>query len=115
MHPCAYRRRLCVAMVSALSVAICARGGDLNALRAALRAPVASVVTRERELRVIGNELQTLRECAQALFLPEWRDDDIDPQIAAADRRVWLEVAKRYADAIHWQLESNDVTSQVGA
>src|SRR5207249_1318451 len=36
-------------------------------------------------------------------------------QIAAVDRRVWLGIAKRYVDAIHWQLESNDVASQIAA
>src|SRR5437870_3496917 len=115
MRPRVFRGLWFAAMLSALGVATCAQGGDLSALREALKAPLTSAATRERELRSIGDELQNLRECNQALFLPEWRDDDIDSQIAAVDRRVWLGIAKRYADAIHWQLESNDVASQIAA
>src|SRR5262245_36342839 len=115
MRQHARRRGSFVGLLFMLVSAICARGGDLDDLRRALKAPVESAAARERELRSIGDNLQTLREWSQALFLPEWRDDDIDSQIAAGDRRVWLGIAKHHASAIRNQLADTDATRRIAA
>src|SRR5262245_13240539 len=60
-----------------------ANAGGLGDLRETLKAPVDDLEKRELDLHARGRELHTLGELTQALFLQEWRDDDLDPNLAA--------------------------------
>src|SRR5262249_24264591 len=51
----------------------------------------------------------------EALLLTEWRDEDIDPPIAAVDRAVRAEVARRFEWAVHEVLQRGAPASRLAA
>jgi hypothetical protein len=76
---------------------------------------VENLESRERALHACSRELETLHELSLALFLREWRDDDTEPNLAAADRRAWLGIAERFVLAIQIGLKGKELTGKVEA
>jgi HEAT repeat protein len=91
------------------------RAGGLGDLRETLKSPVENLETRERELTARAGDLHTLGELTQALFLPEWRDNDLEPNLAATDRRVWLALSERFTLIIRAGLEAKQLPEEIEA
>jgi HEAT repeat protein len=115
MHPFAISARFLAGILLVLALAASGRAGDINDLRQALKAPVDSLTGRESALRGHWGDLRQLNELTQALFLAEWRDDDVDAYLAAADRRVWVGFAARFTRAVQAGLKSTDLLVQIEA
>jgi HEAT repeat protein len=88
---------------------------SLGDLRQTLKAPVDNLEAREHALRACGRELETLKELTHALFLREWRDNDLEPNLAAADRRAWLGISERLVSAIRTGLNGKEFAGKVEA
>jgi HEAT repeat protein len=102
-------------MLLPLCLAAPSGAGALEDLREALKVPVDDLRARDQELRRCTANLRTLGELSQALLLPEWRDEEIDPQVAGVDRAVWRSLADRFEGQIRDILRGEDVPRKLGA
>ena len=111
------RMSACLPVLSlvAFLLPVHAQAGGLGDLRESLKAPVANLDKRERELQARGGELHTLGELTKALFLQEWRDNDLEPNLAATDRRAWLALSERFTLFVRAGLQSQQPTEEIEA
>jgi HEAT repeat protein len=107
--------RFATAIVLALYLTATSGAGALDDLRDALKSPVDNLSDRDAELRVRVACLRTLGEQSQALLLPEWRDEEIDVQVAIVDRGVWRSLEARFEEGIRELLRGDDVARKIGA
>jgi HEAT repeat protein len=91
-------------------------------LRQALQAPLphgsASAVdlnARRQSLQECLAALCSLPELREVLLLDGWRNDDADESLAAIDRAVRLDLARRFEHALREVLQRGDPTGQVAA
>jgi HEAT repeat protein len=109
---------VCVSFTAATVVLISpafSRADDLDELRQTLKESATNPESRESAVWACGGKLRTLKELTQALFLQEWRDDEPEPEPAAADRRAWLGIADRFRLAVRARLEAKDYTGKIEA
>lgn len=83
------------------------------ALRDALRAPAADLPQRTQQLRATAARLSGLAELRQAVALPDWRDADVDPGVAAVDRQVRLLVVQQFQQAVRTGLTASAPATQL--
>jgi HEAT repeat protein len=88
---------------------------NLDELRQTLKESATSPESRELAVWACGGRLRTLQELTQALFLPEWRDYEPEPELAAADRRAWLGIADRFCLAVRAEMEGKDHVGKTDA
>src|SRR5262249_49547025 len=94
----------------------------VNDLRLALQIPVTDHAPHSKDLTLRRQTLERrvgalcrAPELREALLLTEWRDEDIDPLIAAVDRAVRAEVARRFELAVREVLQRGAPASRLAA
>jgi HEAT repeat protein len=107
--------KLLAASLVGLCLAHPVTAGAIEDLRQALKAPVDNLAKREQDLRDRVAALSQVGEASQALLLQEWRDDEIDPQIAAVDGRVWRTLARRFEESLRDNLRAKDSARKISA
>lgn len=115
MTDSAYARRSAAAILLALCLTTASGASALDDLRSALKAPVDNFSVRDADLRVHIACLKTLAEQSQALLLAEWRDEEIDAQVAIVDRGAWRTLAARFEEGIRESLQSEVFSRRIGA
>jgi HEAT repeat protein len=85
----------------------------VSALRQALKAPAHDPAARDHAIQQALEGLSGLGELRRALVLQEWRDEDIDPQVAAIDRLHRAATQQRFEKAVREVCSHGDATSQV--
>lgn len=83
------------------------------ALRDALRAPASDLSQRTQQLRATAARLSGLAELRQAVALPDWRDADVDPGVAAVDRQARLLVVQQFQQAVRAALAAPATATQL--
>jgi HEAT repeat protein len=81
--------------------AVLAQPGDpVEALRQVLRAPSRDPGQRTQSLQAIVESIHGLADLRRAAALPDWRDEDIDPQVAGVDRQQRFILVQRFQQAV---------------
>jgi HEAT repeat protein len=90
-------------------------GDAVEALRQVLQAPVRDPVARAKDLQECARGLRGVNDLRRAVQLMEWRDEDPDEKIAAADRPQREAIARRFEAAVRDVLRQPDATVRLAA
>lgn len=82
-------------------------------IRGTLRAPIGDLAKRDHLLNQQIQAMNRLSDLARALVLREWRDEDQDRRVAAADRPNRLALDARFQQAVREVLRQGDEASQL--
>ncbi|MBY0527975.1 MAG: HEAT repeat domain-containing protein [Gemmataceae bacterium] len=106
--------------ISALSLLLLGAGrvfaqapDPVDSVERILRLPSHDVEQRRRDLTDATEPLRGLRDLRVALLLPEWRDRDVDPEIADVDRALRAVLMQRFEQRVHQGLGCNDPMTQI--
>jgi HEAT repeat protein len=116
----------------ALALAVCAAGDARAAwptfsdpvrdLRQSLRVLVRDtspgsldLAYRRQALQQRAAALRTLHDLREALRAPEWRDEDVDEAVAAIDRAVRADIARRLEQGLCIVLQQGEAASRLAA
>jgi HEAT repeat protein len=77
----------------------------------------AAIEARRNNLKAAAERLVSIGDMRRALALTEWRDNDIQfsPNVAAVDREIRADIAKRFTKVIDDVIASGDATTKVAA
>jgi HEAT repeat protein len=104
-----------ICLLLGAAIAAAAPPDHVAGLRAALGEPVRDLAWRDRVVRDWLQAPHGLSELGRALVLREWRDEDVDPDIAAVDRRNRAALQERFQKAARAVLDHGDPLSQEAA
>jgi HEAT repeat protein len=85
----------------------------VDELRRVLQAPVGDLQVRDRQVKHCLARLHELADLASALALHEWRDEDVNPQVASVDRANRAALLQHFEREVRRLLETGDPASQV--
>src|SRR5689334_13221288 len=71
----------------------------VDGLRQGLRTPARDLGARSRCLNDWTERIRGITELARALVLDEWRDEDVDEQVAVVDRGVRARLQREFEQA----------------
>jgi hypothetical protein len=89
------------------------RPDPVSQLYQALRAPTRSPEARANQLRAAVDGLRTVDELRRALLLSEWRDIDLDENVAAADARLRATVVERFERGMRAALRQGELDGRL--
>jgi HEAT repeat protein len=79
---------------------VTAQADSVAQLRQALKTPTQDIEARSRVVKQAADMVGGLGDLRRGLALQEWRDEDVDPQIAAADQQQRGELQHRFEQAV---------------
>jgi HEAT repeat protein len=85
----------------------------VETLRQILRSPARDAGQRATNLRAASDAIHGLAELRRAVALPDWRDDDIDPLVAAVDREQRRTLVQRFERVVRDALTGEPAATQV--
>jgi hypothetical protein len=84
----------------------------VDALQQALRAP-DTLKGRKEVLEKRAAAVRSIGDLARAMLLLDWRDESPDAELAAVDRTVREQMAKRFREAVGAIIDGNDPIAQM--
>jgi HEAT repeat protein len=87
----------------------------VESLRQLLRANPTDLTARQRGLNERVGALQELGDVCRALSLLEWRDEDLDPAVAAVDLAARATLVERFEPMVRAELRLADARRQLAA
>jgi HEAT repeat protein len=85
----------------------------VDGLKQILKSSASDAVTRDRDLREQINKLTTINELCRALVLREWREQDLDERVAAADLANRTTLNVRFDQRVRDVLMRGDAASRL--
>jgi HEAT repeat protein len=90
-------------------------GDPVEALRQVLKTGGHDLEARAGRLQEAVAALHSLGDLRRALVLQDWRDEDIDPKVAAVDRSNRAALAKRFEENVRGVLRRGNTASRLAA
>ena len=105
----------CLMLLTGVGLAQLPAIDPVKELHQALITPASEPDLRQRNLAEAAGRVRSLPDLGRALMLMEWRDGDLDPQVAGIDRALREALITRFQKAVRDIFERGSPPNQVAA